>query len=52
MRAKLLKVSALALAGVLSAPMTLAQEAAEPEAPPPPTLRKSRLRILISYSIL
>jgi biopolymer transport protein ExbB len=37
MRAKLLKVSALALAGVLSAPMTLAQEAAEPEAPPPPT---------------
>ena len=37
MRAKLLKVFALALAGVLSAPMTLAQEAAEPEAPPPPT---------------
>ena len=37
MRAQLLKVSALALAGVLSAPMTLAQEAAEPEAPPPPT---------------
>ena len=37
MRAKLLKVSALALAGVLSAQMTLAQEAAEPEAPPPPT---------------
>ena len=37
MRAKLLKVSALALAGALSAPMTLAQEAAEPEAPPPPT---------------
>ena len=37
MCAKLLKVSALALAGVLSAPMTLAQEAAEPEAPPPPT---------------
>ena len=37
MRAKLLKVSALALVGVLSAPMTLAQEAAEPEAPPPPT---------------
>ena len=37
MRAKLLKVSALALASVLSAPMTLAQEAVEPEAPPPPT---------------
>ena len=37
MRANLLKVSAFALAGVLSAPMTLAQEAAEPEAPPPPT---------------
>ena len=37
MRAQLLKVSALALVGVLSAPMTLAQEAAEPEAPPPPT---------------
>ena len=37
MRANLLKVSALALAGILSAPMTLAQEAAEPEAPPPPT---------------
>ncbi|MCH1610555.1 MAG: MotA/TolQ/ExbB proton channel family protein [Luminiphilus sp.] len=37
MRAKLLKVSALTLAGVLLAPMTLAQEAAEPEAPPPPT---------------
>ena len=37
MRAQLLKVSALVLAGVLSAPMTLAQEAAEPEAPPPPT---------------
>ena len=37
MRAKLLKVSVLALAGVLSAPVTLAQEAAEPEAPPPPT---------------
>jgi len=37
MRANLLKVSALALAGVLSAQMTLAQEAAEPEAPPPPT---------------
>lgn len=37
MRAKLLRVSALALAGVLSAPVTLAQEAAEPEAPPPPT---------------
>ena len=37
MRANLLKVSALALVGVLSASMTLAQEAAEPEAPPPPT---------------
>ncbi len=37
MRAKLLKVSALALAGVLTAPMTLAQEAEELEAPPPPT---------------
>ena len=37
MRANLLKVSALALAGVLTAPMTLAQEATEPEAPPPPT---------------
>lgn len=37
MRAKLLKVSALALTGVLLAPMTLAQDAAEPEAPPPPT---------------
>ena len=37
MRANLLKVSVLALVGVLSASMTLAQEAAEPEAPPPPT---------------
>ena len=37
MRAKLLKVSPLALACVLSASMTVAQEAAEPEAPPPPT---------------
>jgi biopolymer transport protein ExbB len=37
MRANLLKVSALALVGVLSASMTLAQEATEPEAPPPPT---------------
>ena len=37
MRAKLLKVAALALAGVLFGPATLAQEAAEPEAPPPPT---------------
>ena len=37
MRANLLKVSGLALVGVLSASMTLAQEAAEPEAPPPPT---------------
>ena len=37
MRANSLKVSALALVGVLSASMTLAQEATEPEAPPPPT---------------
>ena len=37
MRANSLKVSALALVGVLSASLTLAQEATEPEAPPPPT---------------
>ncbi len=37
MRAEFLKVSALALVGILTGPMTLAQEAAEQEAPPPPT---------------
>ena len=37
MRAQLLKVSALGLVGILTASVTLAQEVAEPEAPPPPT---------------
>ena len=38
MRAQLLKVSALALASALFAPLTLAQDAeTEAEAPPPPT---------------
>lgn len=37
MRAQLLKVACLAFAGVLTVPMTIAQESAEPEAPPPPT---------------
>ena len=37
MRSQLLKVSAIVLAGALSAPLTYAQEEADAEAPPPPT---------------